>query len=184
MINVITISGKARHGKDTTAQFIKEELERAGKKVLILRFADYLKMISKLYFGWSGEKDVEGRTILQKVGTDIIRNKDTDFWVSAVYRLVCILEDRFDYFLIPDTRFPNEVEYFKRNSKNKILGFSIKVIRESFDNGLTEEQKKHPSETALDDYCFDSVVQAKDLSELKEKSRLMARFILLNRNGI
>ena len=59
------ISGKMRHGKDTCAQFIKEELERMDKRVLIIHYADYLKFILKQYFGWDGEKNEEGRKLLQ-----------------------------------------------------------------------------------------------------------------------
>ena len=50
--------------------------------------------------------------------------------------------------IIPDTRFPNEIDLIKSAYDN--VDF-IKVVRPGFDNGLTEEQKNHPSETALDD---------------------------------
>ena len=32
---------------------------------------------------------------------------------------------------------------------------TVRIERPNFDNGLTEEQKNHESETALDDYIFD-----------------------------
>ena len=34
----------------------------------------------------------------------------------------------------------------------------VRIIRPNFDNGLTEEQKNHPSETALDGYRPDILV--------------------------
>ena len=62
---VITISGKARSGKDTTALLLKEALEKKGYRVLITHYADLLKFVCKEYFGWNGEKDEEGRTLIQ-----------------------------------------------------------------------------------------------------------------------
>lgn len=34
-MRVVCISGKAQHGKDTTANLLKDELESKGKKVII-----------------------------------------------------------------------------------------------------------------------------------------------------
>lgn len=172
MVNVITISGKARHGKDTFAKMLKSILESKDKKVLILRYADYLKMICKDYFGWNGEKDEAGRTLLQQVGTNKIRAKDPDFWVKIVNELITVLEDDFDYFIIPDTRFPNEISYLKTHDKKVV---TVKVIRDNFESELTKEQKNHPSETALDDYKFDIIVRASNLRELEDNAGRIVR---------
>ena len=42
-MKIIAISGKAQHGKDTTAEFLKSELETHGYKVQIAHYADLLK---------------------------------------------------------------------------------------------------------------------------------------------
>jgi len=52
--------------------------------------------------------------------------------------------------------FPDECDKMKDNFNST----SVRVTRfdedgSSFDNGLTEEQKKHISEVALNDYIFD-----------------------------
>ena len=60
-MKIILISGKARHGKDSLATFMKEDLERRNKKVLIAHYADLLKFICTNYFNWDGKKNVEGR---------------------------------------------------------------------------------------------------------------------------
>lgn len=165
---VIAIGGSARNGKDTSSVFIKKCLEDYGKKVLILHYADYLKFICIQYFGWNGEKDESGRTLLQQVGTEKIRSKDPDFWVNIIEELMNVLQDDFDYFIIPDVRFPNEIEFLKEfNWQVK----SLKVSRPGFDNGLTEEQKNHKSETALNDYAFDFLIEAKDIKELNENCK-------------
>lgn len=56
-MKVITISGKAQNGKDTTAGLLKAALEADGYKVLITHYADLLKYICKQFFGWDGQKD-------------------------------------------------------------------------------------------------------------------------------
>lgn len=163
---IITISGQARHGKNATADIIKEKLIQQGQRVLIINYADYLKFLAKQYYGWNGEKDEAGRTLLQQLGTEKVRKKSPNFWVDTVIRTVNVLADDFDYVLIPDSRFKNEIDRFIKKGYNVT---SIHVERLNFDNGLTEEQKKHPSETALNNYDFDIILEADTLDELKNK---------------
>ena len=56
-MQVIVISGKAQHGKDTTAGFLKDTLEADGYSVLIAHYGDLVKYVCKMYLGWNGEKD-------------------------------------------------------------------------------------------------------------------------------
>ena len=60
-MKIIAISGKAQHGKDTTAGFLKSTLEADGYKVQVAHYADLLKYICKQFFGWNGQKDDAGR---------------------------------------------------------------------------------------------------------------------------
>lgn len=156
-MKVITISGKAEAGKDSTAKMLKNIYEKQyGRKVLIVHYADYLKYICTQYFGWDGKKNLKGRALLQYVGTDLIRKKNPDFWATTVANLLDVVGSQYDYILIPDTRFPNEVELMK----NKFNTLSINIVRLDFENSLTPEQRLHPSETALDGYRFDYVVRS------------------------
>jgi len=166
-MKIFTISAKARHGKDLTAQIMKEKLETVGKKVFIVHYGDYVKYVCKEYFGWDGQKDEKGRTILQRIGTDVVRAKHPDFWVETVERLINVFQDDFDYFIIPDCRFQNEVEYLRDKGYNVT---AFKVIRLNFESELTEEQKRHPSETALDDYIFDVYFECESGKENVEKA--------------
>lgn len=146
-MKVILISGKAQNGKDTTAQLICEELKNGGHKVLLTHYADLLKFICKEYFGWNGEKDEQGRQILQYVGTDVIRKKNPSYWVDFVTSLLKLFKDEWEYVIIPDCRFPNEIDCVK------LAGFDtihLRVVRPNFKSPLTPEQQQHPSETALD----------------------------------
>ena len=151
-MKVIRISEKAQHGKETVANFMKECLEAKGKRVLVTHYADLVKYVCKTFFDWDGQKDEKGRTLLQYVGTDIVREKEPDYWVGFITDMLYFFEDRWDYVLIPDTRFPNEIDYMKDAGFDVLY---IRVIRENFESPLTEEQQKHPSETALDEYEAD-----------------------------
>lgn len=146
-MHVIAISGKAQHGKDTSATILKSMLEADGYRVLITHYADLLKYMCRTFFGWNGEKDDAGRHILQYVGTDIIRQKRPDFWVDFVTDVLALFPEDWDFVLIPDCRFPNEIECLKRAGLNTT---HLRVVRENFVSPLTSEQQAHPSETALD----------------------------------
>ncbi len=146
-MKIICISGKAQHGKDTAASILKEELEADGYSVLVTHYADLLKYICKTFFDWNGEKDEYGRRLLQYVGTDVIRAKEPDYWVKFTAGILELFADNWDYAIIPDCRFPNELDYLRER------GFDVthlRVVRTGFESQLTPEQLAHPSETALD----------------------------------
>lgn len=170
-MKIFCISGKAQHGKDTTANFMLEALAKKGESVLIFHYADLLKYIAKQYFGWDGVKDENGRKLLQELGTDVIRKKNPDYWVMFAVGLLRLFIDRWDYVLIPDARFPNEIDTLKE------AGFDVahvRVIRPGFDNGLTPKQQRHPSEVALDHVNPDyAVINAGTLDDLKEQVELV-----------
>ena len=170
-IKIILISGKARHGKDSTAKFIKQRLEAKGNKVLITFFGDLLKYILTKYFNWDGKKDENGRTLLQTIGTDVVRKQKPNYWVDFLVELFTLFEREWDYVIIPDVRFRNECERF--------IGFdtiNIRVERLNFQSPLTPKQQKHPSETELDNYeHFDYIIRAE--SGLDNLEREVNRFM-------
>lgn len=152
MAKIITISGKAESGKDTSAQMLKEQLEDLGYNVLICHYADLLKFICKNFFDWDGQKNEEGRTLLQRVGTEGVRKYNPNYWVEFILEILAFFPDEWDFVLIPDARFPNEINLLKDDNYDVM---AVKVVRTDYENHLTEEQRNHPSETALDDYIFD-----------------------------
>lgn len=164
-MNVILISGKAQHGKDSSANILKSLMEKDKKQVLIAHYGDMVKYVSKVFWGWNGEKDEVGRTILQQVGTNIVRKEKPNYWVDFVKDFVCFSKDRWDYVLIPDVRFPNEVNRWR--NIDGIDYISIRVSRTNFNSPLTEEQQNHPSETALDNWRFDYNIIAENMNELE-----------------
>ena len=175
MTNTIVISGKSGSGKDALAKFMKEELEKRGKRVLIIHYGDAVKWVLRDYFDWDGKKDAIGRTLLQQVGTDIVRACHPNFWTGIVVGLLQAFEpySNFDVALVPDARFPNEVDITLSNLKNCV---SVRVERTNEDGtkwinpDLTENQRNHPSETSLDCYAFDYVVHNDEGLELLHES--------------
>ena len=177
MKGTIILSGKSGSGKDMTAQFMKEELAKHGQKALVIHYADAVKWFSRDFLDWDGKKDEVGRTLLQMVGTDIVRAKHPNFWVGIVVGLIQAFEPYkdFDVAIIPDARFPNEVDISLENLKNCV---SVRIERKNADGTewinptLTEDQRNHPSETSLDVFAFDYVVHNDEgLDMLRESAQ-------------
>ena len=165
-MQIVMISGKAQHGKDTTAGFMKDALEADGHSVLIAHYGDLVKYVCKMYFDWNGKKDEYGRSLLQHVGTDVVRKQSENYWVKFVGDMLTFFKDEWDYVLIPDCRFPNEVNYLNGIGCQTA---HVRVVRDGFISPLTEEQQNHPSETALDNVHADTyILNDGTLSDLKE----------------
>ena len=176
MKGTIILSGKSGSGKDMTAQFMKEELAKHGQKALVIHYADAVKWFCRDFLDWDGKKDEVGRTLLQMVGTDIVRAKHPNFWVGIVVGLIQAFEPYkdFDVAIIPDARFPNEVNISLEHLKNSV---SVRIERKNADGTdwinptLTEDQRNHPSETSLDCFAFDYVIHNDEgLDTLRESA--------------
>lgn len=172
----IIISGKAGHGKDMTAHFMREKLEAEGLRVITIHYGDAVKWVIKDYFNWSGQKDEVGRQLLQQIGTNVVRAYDPNFWVDIVGKLLVAFDkaNLFDVALIPDARFENEIEVIMDMLPNSVR---VRIERRNEDGTawinetLTEEQRQHPSETSLDNYVFDYVIlNDEGLDLLKESA--------------
>ena len=158
-MKVIAISGKAESGKDTIAKEIKRLLEEQNYKVMIIHFADVLKFACHQYFGWNGEKDEYGRTLLQQVGTEMREKNNPSMWVTITQELILGIGVEFDWVIVPDVRFKKEIDMLTR----EFDCISVRVLRQDIDscgminvhkNHLTDEQRAHKSECDLDNYKF------------------------------
>lgn len=177
-MKIVLISGKAQHGKDTVAQILKTILEEklVDSRVLISHYADLLKYICEKFFRWNGEKDEQGRALLQYVGTDIIRKDNPNLWVDFMCMMLKYCRDKWDYVIIPDCRFPNEIERLQSVDANI---FHLRVVRDKFESPLSKAQQCHISETALDNTepdCF--LCNNGSLSELGETVREFVDYYL------
>lgn len=170
-MKTILISGKAGHGKTTFANFLTEELEQRGYVVLQTSFGNLLKDMCSRYWGWNGEKDEFGRSLLQTIGTEIVRAKDDHFWTDFVKRFASIIEPNF--LVIDDWRF---IEEYER------LGGDITTVKvERYDEwtdinvnipytnpAMTEEQLNHKSESELDDFACDFIIVNNGIENVRD----------------
>jgi hypothetical protein len=148
---IIGLGYKARVGKDTIGDYL-EDRKGWGRT----SFAASLKEACKTIFGLSDEqvygnlKEVQDtfwnttpREILQKVGTDALRNNyRQDIWVKSLERRV--LSEPNASWVITDVRFPNEAEAIKSWG-----GFIVRVDRPDAPGISTTG---HSSEHAMDKY--------------------------------
>lgn len=174
-MKVVCISGKARHGKDTIAGMLQEQLEANGHRVLIAHFGDLVKYICEKFFRWDGNKDDKGRTLLQYVGTDVVRSQRPNYWTDFIVSVLQLFKDEWDFVLVPDCRFPNEVECFSENGFDTVL---VRINRPGFVSDLTPDQLNHPSETAMDNYPADVyVINDGELKDLYLSTKEVMQFI-------
>lgn len=174
-MEIICISGKAQHGKTTVARYIKLSLEGRGKRVLIASYAGLVKYICEAFFGWDGKKDDAGRELLQKVGTDIVREQAPDYWVNFIIDMLKFFGDNWDYVILDDCRFPNEI------TKLLAAGYGvryIKVIRDNFKSPLSSKAKEHISENALGTIVPDvEILNSGSLTNLREATNEVVRWL-------
>ena len=159
-MKVIAISGHAQNGKDTAATMLTDIIrqdyaEDSTSRILVTHYADLVKYVCRTFFGWDGLKDAKGRTLLQYVGTDVVRTEEPEFWVSFIIKMLKFFGQHWDWVIIPDTRFPNEIQTLRDNGFDVV---HMRIERPGYDSGLTDEQKNHPSETALDDTVPDILI--------------------------
>lgn len=169
-MKVYLIGGKARNGKDTLANIMKEFYEENGEKAAIMHIGNYIKHFAIDYFGWDGNDDTKPRTLLQHLGTDIIRQKMNKplFFINRLKEDIEVLKNFFDIVIIADVRLPLEFEEIKKIYPDAI---KIHIQRPSLVSELTNTEQKHITETALDDYNdYDFKIINNTIEELKEKS--------------
>ena len=88
-----------------------------------------------------------------------------------------MFKNKFDYVLIPECRFPNEIQKMIDDGWNVM---SVRVTRLDYKNQLTEDQQKHISETALDGYQFDYYIDSKSgIDNLRIEVKKMYRYMKL-----
>jgi hypothetical protein len=81
------------------------------------------------------------REFLQYFGTDVMRKIKNSIWVD--YTIKCIKEENSEFAIIPDVRFPNEVQAIKEAN-----GIVIRLDRDVYSS-------EHTCESSLDEENFD-----------------------------
>ena len=176
-MKIILIGNKARMGKDTFANMLKEEL---NERAVIVHFADALKFVCKSYYEWNGEKDTNGRTLLQCVGQST-RDNDEHFWTDFIARLIKTnLSKNYEYIIIPDWRYKEEYERLLRYFHyENIITVNITRFNSDFSpyipNELTFEQRQHKSEIDLDTYVCQYYISNFTLEKLRESAQTFVK---------
>lgn len=145
---IVGFSGWSGCGKDTAGAVLVELgwTRRA--------FADPIKAVAT-DIGWRGNKDPEGRELLQRLGVACREHLDPDVWIRPV------LTDPPERLVITDVRFPNEAAAIKAAG-----GYVIRIERPG-----TLPVNGHLSETALDRWPFDLRVVNDDLDRFRSTIR-------------
>lgn len=160
---IIGLVGFAGSGKGSVGDVLADKY--SFKK---FAFADTLKDTVSTMFGWRREllegdtdesrafretpdlfwsarfdEDVTPRMILQKMGTEAIRNVfHEDFWVHALAKRI----ENEKNVVITDVRFPNEVKFIRDSG-----GFIVRVVRgqdpewyqTAYDQNINEKYHMH-----------------------------------------
>ena len=168
---IYVFAGHARSGKDTSAEILSEEIQkRYGFRPTHVAFADLLKEEAKK-LGWDGEKDEKGRTLLQHLGDVLREYHGKEYFANAC--LEKIEESEHSVFVLTDLRYMSEykalLDFAMRNSDTEVL--MVFVSRENVGeiDGMTDEQRNHPSEKELDD-----IIEATDDDDV------LSRFFISN----
>ena len=170
---IFILSGIARSGKDTVAKMIKEYYQE--KDTIIISFGHYIKDYAKRVSNWDGSEETKPRELLQHLGIELIKNKiDNKLFIKRILEDIEIFSYFYDIIIVDDARLVDEIETLKQNYKDSI---TIRVIRDNFDNGLTEVQKNHLTETDLDNYNnFDYIINNDE--NLKENVESILRGVV------
>ena len=137
---VIGFCGLAGSGKNEAANAF------AGDKTWTsLAFADAIKRTASMVFGWDGEKDKNGRILLQDIGM-AGRKYDPNIWIKHIDCMINAglllsnsVNDVAENVVITDVRFENEASYIQDN----LGGIVIRVIRPG---QVLEKHHMHVSE--------------------------------------
>ena len=152
---IIVISGKASSGKSLSANIIKNNTSNT----VLLAYADYLKMYAKNICGWDGNEKDKPRELLQQLGVELIKNKiDEKMLINRIIEDIKVYSYFYDYIVITDARFPNEIEDIKKEFDNVI---SIRINREKYN--LDKKYQNHSTETGMNEYNnYDYIIDNND----------------------
>ena len=174
-MKIVVIGGKAKSGKSTFGNYLREEYKDYGYNPCVMHITDPLYSYARNYFEWNGDEENKPREFLQRMGIEIIKEKmgKKDFLLNRLYEDIDILSNFFDTFIITDARLVNEFESIKDKYDDVI---TIKLERDKYNDDLTDSEKMHITETEIDTYNdFDYVIKNTNLKDLKDSALEVVR---------
>jgi len=174
---LVGIAGKKRSGKDTVAKALEPfGFQRIGfadeLKQMALEINPFIEPLDYNTYrlsevvedvGWERAKDIlpEVRRFLQELGTSV-RARDRSFWIRAAMMEIDSALVALRGVVVPDVRFPNEVDAIRKAGGTVIL-----VVRP----GRPDDGDRHASETALDGIAFDyTIINDAGLDTLEQRA--------------
>ncbi len=170
-MKLFVIGGVAKSGKNTFGKYLSEELKSYGYKPCVMHITQTLYTYARNYFSWDENSSEKPREFLQKMGIETIREKlhKTYFLIDRTCEDIEILSNFFDAFIITDARLIMEFEEFRKRFDDVVV---IKLTRSNYDNGLSEEERNHITETELLDYKkFDYEIENSSLEYLHQQAK-------------
>lgn len=152
---IFIISGKARSGKNEISKIIEKYYNE--KKSITISFGHYIKDYAKRISNWDGNEETKPRELLQQLGIELIKNKiDDKLFINRILQDIEVFSYFYDIIIVSDARLVDEITILKEKYPKSI---SIRVIRDNYDNKLTDEEKNHLTEIGLDEYNdFDYII--------------------------
>ena len=169
-MKVYVIGGKAKTGKNTFGEYLREELKKYGYKPCILHITEPLYSYARNYFDWNGNENDKPREFLQKMGIEIIRDKmdKKDFLLNRLFEDIEILSNFFDTFIIVDARLVREFEIIKERYDDVV---TIKINRKMNQSALTIDEQNHITELEVDLYKdYDYIIENHAIEDLEKAS--------------
>ena len=164
---MVGLVGKKGSGKTTVAKHLEKygyKREQFAKPLKSAAKEIFLLQNNQLYNSRSKEQvdsrwGLTPRQILQRLGTEVVREFDEDIWVKSLECRIGL--EKCSRFVIEDCRFKNEGDFVKRNN-----GILLKLV------GRGSGSDNHASESLSDihaDYRIDNSGTFEDLYEQVEK---------------
>lgn len=174
-MKIFLLVGKAESGKDLLGSYMKTKYDFKGDSACILHITTPLYEYARNYFSWDGDMREKPREFLQEMGIEVIRNtlhKDT-FLVDRLCEDVDILKHYFSTFIITDGRLVSEFNLLRERFPDIKI---IHVIRDNYDNKLSEKERGHITETDMENYTnYDYVIKNTTKEEMfKEADKIMS----------
>lgn len=185
---IVLISGKKMNGKDTLADFMRQEVN--SRK---FSFAEPLKRMAGELFDLSDDQlysqdhkeiiddryDKSPRDIMKEFGAKM-REIYPDIWVMNTYNNIKkeFELDFIEFAFISDCRYQNEIKVIEREAAK--LG--IQVLKFRINRPSLPNDDPHPSETDLDKYkdWDEKITNNKTLEDLQKKAiKLVNKYLLV-----
>ena len=108
---IFILGGKARQGKDTICEYIKDYYK--DLKCLYLPNNYYMRDYAKRISGWDGEDATKPRELINELA-DLGRSKNETFYLNRTLEDIEIFSYYFDIIIISDARYYYEMTIPKK----------------------------------------------------------------------